>query len=321
MRGTCALLLLSLALPARAADGVSDICPALSFAQPGQMEPLIAKPTELPVRILAFGDFGDGGPTQMELARAMAQYNRRQPFDLGITLGDNFYETGLNSPTHHRWVSDWETPYAPLGIRFYATLGNHDYADPSSPGAEMERSRLSASWCLPRPYYTFAAGPVQLFAIDTDPIRRHDGASIEEQKRWLERALAESQAPWKVVYGHHPIYSTGQHGDTPELIAEILPLLQKHKVDVYLAGHEHDLQALRPEGGVYFFVSGAGGHGLREVTSRTTCREWALGRFAGFTVLEADAAEMEVLFVGADAQVVKGFTLKKGVPAMPDCPR
>jgi tartrate-resistant acid phosphatase type 5 len=321
MRRRCTLLLLFLALPLRAADWVSDLCPALAVAPLGEMEPLIAKATDLPVRILAFGDFGDGGPTQMELARAMAEYDRRLPFDLGITLGDNFYETGLNSPTHHRWVSDWETPYSPLGIRFYATLGNHDYADALSPGAEMERSRLSASWCLPRPYYTFAAGPVQLFAIDTDPIRRHDGATTEEQKRWLDRALAASTAPWKVVYGHHPIYSNGQHGDTPEMIAEILPLLQKHKVDVYLAGHEHDLQALRPEEGVYFFVSGAGGHGLRDVTSRTTCREWALGRFAGFTVLEATAAEMKVLFVGSDAQVVKGFNLKKGVPAMPECPR
>ncbi|HSN86709.1 MAG TPA: metallophosphoesterase [Thermoanaerobaculia bacterium] len=321
MRRSFAVLLLFLALPLASADRVSDICPALSFAQPGQMEPLIAKATDLPVRILAFGDFGDGGRTQLDLARAMAEYGRRQPFDLGITLGDNFYETGLNSPTHPRWASDWETPYAPLGIRFYATLGNHDYADPSSPGAEMERSRLSASWCLPHPYYSFTAGPVQLFALDTEPVRRLDGAYIEAQKRWLENALEKSQSPWKVVYGHHPIYSTGQHGDTPELIAEILPLLQKHKVDVYLAGHEHDLQALQPEGGVYFFVSGAGGHGLRDVTSRTTCREWALGRFAGFTVLDANATEMKVLFVGSDAQVVKGFTLKKGVPAMPECPR
>lgn len=299
----------------------ADLCNPLSFPTPGATIPPAAKPKDASARILAFGDFGDGGDTQLQLARAMAEYDRSNPFDLGITLGDNFYETGLNSPTHPRWETDWETPYGPLGIRFYASLGNHDYADPASPFAEMRRSQRSSTWCLPAPFYTFTVGPVQFFAIDTDPIRRRSRSSTEAQKQWLDRELANSQSPWKVVYGHHPIYSNGQHGDTPELVVEILPLLKKHRVDLYLAGHEHDMQALRPEGGVYFVISGAGGHGLRELSNRTTCQEWALGRTPGFTVLDASATEMKVSFVGSDVRLIRSFSFKKGQAAMPECRR
>ena len=195
-------------VPAPAAVA-GDICKPL-MASPQPVSPP-AIPGVQRVRILAFGDFGTGGRSQRDVARAMAEVDRRSPFDLGITLGDNFYERGLNSPIHPRWRTNWEALYNGLGIRIYAVLGNHDYYDSASPPAEMARSRLSRTWCLPRPYYTFRAGPVQLFAVDTDPIARGD-ASVEEQLSWLDGALAASRAPWKMVYGHHPIYTNGEHG-------------------------------------------------------------------------------------------------------------
>lgn len=39
-------------------------------------------------------------------------------------------------------------------------------------------------------------------------------------------ALRESTAKWKIVVGHHPIKSNGHHGDTQELVAQLLPILQ-----------------------------------------------------------------------------------------------
>ena len=57
--------------------------------------------------------------------------------------------------------------------------------------------------------------------------------------------------------GHHPIYSAGDHGDHPGLLAKFLPLFQKHSVASYIAGHDHDLQHIQMQGFNYV-VSGAG---------------------------------------------------------------
>ena len=65
---------------------------------------------------------------------------------------------------------------------------------------------------MPAAYYTFQAGAVQFFALDTDLIS-------EAQLRWLTESLDKSVATWKVVYGHHPIYSAGQHEDNEDKIA------------------------------------------------------------------------------------------------------
>ena len=67
-----------------------------------------------------------------------------------------------------------------------------------------------------------------------------------------------------MVYGHHPIYSGGNYQDRPDLIASLLPILQ-NRADVYICGHDHNLQALRPEEGVRFYVAGGGGAGLYEL--------------------------------------------------------
>ena len=291
-----------------------DICAALQAGAPPSSPPVI--PDDDPVvRVLAFGDFGeqpgrgrDLGP-QRRLARAMADYARTRPFDFGLTLGDNFYPRGLASPTDPRWETQWENLYGVLGIRFYATLGNHDYFDAASPAAEIARSALSASWCLPRRYYTFVAGPVQFFAVDTTPVEepKYGTDSYRAgQRRWLEEALAASRAPWKVVYAHHPIYTNGDHaldhrpkGTLPAVKAYLLPLLVRHRVDVYLAGHDHDLEALEPEDGVHFFISGAAGRRVEPFDSHE-CRLWGLPETYGFAVLEADAAgrSLTVSFVG-----------------------
>lgn len=296
-----------------------DICSALMAAPPSREIP--AATAAGPVRVLAFGDFGAGTRAQARVARAIAEVHRREPFHFGVTLGDNFYPDGLDSPIHPRWRTQWEEMYGGLGIRVYATLGNHDHHVPASPGAEQARSRLSRSWCLPRPFYTFTAGPVQLFALDTVPIEERS-AMAREQLAWLDGALAASRAPWKVVYGHHPVYTNGSHGGAggvlPAIRDALLPLLKKHRVDIYLAGHDHDLQALAPEGGVHFLISGGGGRDVRPLKSGR-CRTWAESRF-GFLELEADAETLTATFYGDLAQEVHQMRLRQG-ETVRDCPR
>jgi len=259
------------------------------------------KPAPETVRVLAFGDFGNGSAEQKQVAAAMLRHHHQMPFDFAITLGDNFYDQGMPSLNDPRWQSWWAALYDPLEIKFYATFGNHDWGYGDSPAAEILYSERSQSWRLPAPYYTFTAGPVQFFALDTNEVS-------EAQKLWLKEELEKSRALWKVVYGHHPIYSAGTHGDNNGLIRALLPILKGH-ADIYLAGHDHDLEHLKPEGGVHFFISGGGGAKLRE--PKPDPRSLFAKRIHGFTVLEANETQLKVSFIGTDGVVLYAYTLKK----------
>lgn len=260
------------------------------------------KPANKPIRVLAFGDFGTGSPAQKQTAAAMVEYHKQHPFDFGLTLGDNFYGYGMESPTDPRWKTQWEDLYGPLGIKFYATLGNHDwYGIKDSPAAEILYSDKSPDWRLPAPYYTFTAGPVQFFAFDTVELN-------EAELKWLDSELAKSTSRWKLVYGHYHIFSATR-GNNKELIEKLLPILEKHHVDIYLNGHDHNLQELKPEGGVHFFVSGAGGAGLYDMNpyDRSVYKQ----KINGFTVLEADQDHFKISFIGADGKELHQSTLTK----------
>lgn len=272
--------------------------------------PLFAlKPRGKVLRVLSLGDYGAGAPgngqiagePQKQVAAAMLKMQQKKAFDFAVTLGDNFYPTGMYSPTDPRWKTLWSDLYNPLKLRFYATMGNHDWGSPDSPASELMYAKQSPSWTMPAPYYTFTAGPAQFFALDTNEVS-------DLQLAWLRDELAKSTARWKIVYGHHPIYSAGQHADNRTLIARLLPVL-KDRVDVYLAGHDHDLQHLKTEAGVHFFVNGGGGAGIRAITPNE--RSLFAKSAYGFAMLEIDAEKIAVKFVGTDLSELYQYTITK----------
>ena len=236
------------------------------------------------VRVAAIGDFGsasdkpngeagsclvaDGCPChwyQQQATDALAVRHTSKPFGLGLTVGDNFYPSGVKSTSHKHWKCSWKRFYGRLGLVFYPSLGNHDYGgffSQGSPDAQVAYSGTDQTWNMPARYYTFQAGPIQFFALDTVKF-------TEEQIDWLDNALDEkADAKWKVVYGHHPVYSCSKHKDTKRLIKKLLPLLAPEggepRVDAYVSGHDHDLQYIAMNR-IDFFVSGGGG---RENSSR-----------------------------------------------------
>ena len=83
-----------------------------------------------PIHVVAFGDFGTGDVHQKAVASAIALRNSKERFDLGITMGDNFYLCGIRNVKDSKWKKRWEDLYTPLGFPFYAALGNHDYGNP-----------------------------------------------------------------------------------------------------------------------------------------------------------------------------------------------
>ena len=257
------------------------------------------------VRVVAFGDFGQGTEAQKSVAEAMLREHRARPFDFGLTTGDNFYPRGMESPADPRWKSWWEELYTPLGIKFYATLGNHDWVNPDSVAAELIYAGRSESWRMPAPYYTFHAGPVQFFAVDTDEI---SGA----QAAWLREELDKSKAAWKVVYGHHPVFVSNVWGApyTEETRRLLWPVI-KGRADLYLSGHHHSLQHLRsPEDGMHFVTSGGGGAGTYPLNEREPLLLFARSTY-GFTTIEAGERELTFRHVGQDGRELYSYTLRK----------
>lgn len=258
-------------------------------------------PPERAIRVLAFGDYGTGTPAQKQTADTIAAYHKSRPLDFVITMGDNFYSAGMESTSDPRWKTWFEDVYGPLGITFYPTLGNHDWGHPDSPAAEILYK--SKHWNMPALYYTFTAGPVQFFAVDTQSI-----VASEKQARWLDEELSRSTAPWKVVYGHHPIYSAGNYPDRPDLIETMMPAMRNRAV-MFLAGHDHNLQALAPDGGVRFYVAGGGGAGLYPIRQHE--RTVFASSAHGFAVIEADARQITLSLVDATGKTVHTETIRK----------
>ena len=253
------------------------------------------KPMGQPVRVVAMGDFGAGSQGQRDVAAAIVTLGRAHPFDLGITLGDNFYPAGMTGTDDPRWRDWWETLYGPLGITFYPSLGNHEWY--SDDGAASELAYRSPTWRFPAPYYTFTAGPVQFFAIDTTEIS-------EAEILWLDRAIAASTSRWKVVYGHHPIFAPERNakaGIYMTYMQERLWPLLKGRVDAYLCGHQHAMAHMDPRDGVHFFMSGGGGAPLGKVAKNAPGALFAESRF-GFLTLDANAVDMRIAIFDTDGK-------------------
>jgi len=251
------------------------------------------------VRVLAFGDFGDGSERQARLAEAMRKLHAKAPFDLALTFGDNFYPAGMAGPDEPRWDRDFERLYGPMRIRFFPTLGNHDWVLADSPASEIARTARSKVWQMAADRYTFTAGPVQFFAIDTNLISH-------AQLEWLDREIGRSTARWKVVYGHHPIYSYGAHEDEVGVRDVLLPIL-RGRVNLYMCGHDHDLQHIAAEDGVHFVLAGGGGAATRPVAPGP--KSLFAASKNGFAVIEATRSSVTVSLMDEDLNVLHRFTI------------
>jgi tartrate-resistant acid phosphatase type 5 len=264
------------------------------------------------LNFLIFGDWGrQGEQDQVEVAIQMAKAATDLKPQFIISVGDNFYENGVQSVDDPHWQSSFEDVYRDpaLQVPWYCILGNHDYH--ANCDAQTAYHKINPRWNMPARHYVQshqidAVTNADFFYLDTTPMIKgyyKNGSEktraqvitqdVPKQLAWFKAALAASTARWKIVIGHHPIYSGGGHGDTPELIENILPLLHEHKVQAYFNGHDHDLQHLVADG-VNFFDTGAGSqHTLTFYTRRSKFAKSC----SGFTTVSLQADKMDVRMI------------------------
>ncbi|MFM7393801.1 MAG: metallophosphoesterase, partial [Cyanobium sp.] len=211
--------------------------------------------------------------------RAMAALHRRDPVDLVIMAGDNIYDNG----DMREVAAKFERPYQELlkaGVPFHAVLGNHDIRSNNGAGQiAYPGFGMKGRW------YTLRRGPVEFFMHDSN-------VDWPKQMSWLKSSLAASRAPWKVLVGHHPIYSSGLYGDDREAIARLTPLLRRHGVQLYINGHDHNYERSVPINGTTYLTVGHGGAALRPVVPGPNSAK-AVSTY-GFASLHADPDSLTI---------------------------
>lgn len=262
------------------------------------------------LRFFAVGDAGSGEAGQIAIAESMTQYQAEFGASFALMLGDNFYPDGVTSTADPQWQTKFEQMYdsVSLDFPFYAVLGNHDYHQNAIAQVEYTAEHPESRWKMPARYYSFTetlpdSTQVQFFALDTFTILKEDA-----QFAWFEESLQASTADWKIVFSHYPMYSNGKHGYSPALIALLTSSLAEAGVDLYVAGHDHDLQILEPVNGTMHLVSGAGCR-----PRATQCKANTIYAYdqLGFMAFRVSKIELVVNVILKDAELDFCYVIEK----------
>jgi predicted MPP superfamily phosphohydrolase len=206
--------------------------------------PQAPAPPPLPqLKFAIIGDTGTGTKEQYEVAEKLGGSRTTFPFELVIMVGDNMY----GGESERDFQNKFEKPYKALldqGIKFYASLGNHDLPD--------RQIAYKAFNMNGKRYYSFKPKDgIRFFALDSNYMDK-------KQLDWLEGELRTSGSEWKICFFHHPLYSSGEkHGSDVELRKVLEPLIMKYGVDVVFAGHEHFYERIKPQQGIQYFIMGS----------------------------------------------------------------
>lgn len=281
------------------------------------------------ITFFVVGDWGrQGTVNQTGVARLMADVGGVRKPEFVISTGDNFYPNGLNSTKDKLFDLSFKNIYTgtALHVPWYAVLGNHDYGDgylgfcendesktdcdrsPKHQLGQALMSRDSRWFCQRRYTKRFGNGLVDIFFMDTSPmiLEYHETEwskypsgirqqSWESQLKELEADIQSSKASWKLVVGHHPPRSNGNHGNNPDLMQHLEPILKAGNVHAYFSGHDHNLEHLKfSDLDTHYFVSGAGSDCDRGFGGKTG--SMFQYEYSGFTAVEIQGDDMRVDF-------------------------
>lgn len=268
-------------------------------------------------------DWGwNGQKHQQEVADQMAKTADSIGAKFIASCGDNFQVNGIASTQDPLWMISYENVYKGLSLQvdWYPVLGNHDYR--GSPQAEIDYSKISRRWRMTDHYYTFAKKvndsiSARFIFLDTPPLvaeyhkRPDEYPEVARQDtakeiKWLKGVLENSKEQWKIVFGHHPVYSASKtHGNTKEMIERVRPLLEKYHAQLYFCGHDHDFQRLHEKGGkVDYIVTGTGG----EIRPSSTNEMSIFSKSEpGFSVISLKSDSIRICFVGVNGNIIYNF--------------
>jgi acid phosphatase len=280
--------------------------------------------TPATLNFVLIGDWGRmGHDNQVDVATQMGATAAAIGSRFTVSVGDNFYENGVDSVDDPYWQHSFEKIYTHPALQtpWKVILGNHDYR--GNVQAQIDYSATSPRWRLPARYYKSTetlpdGGTVDLFFVDTSPfIKKYLGSKTDisgqdtnAQLAWLDSALTSSTATWKLVIGHHPVYTAlsdgdGYDHDQPDLIARLNPILLKHNIKLYVCGHDHCLQAVQMDG-VTHIVTGAGSE---TYTPGPAIRGGFASGAHGFMTIKMDSTKLDLALIDTSGTTLYAQTI------------
>ena len=257
------------------------------------------------VKFAVIGDSGRGDQAQNEVAQQLVAWRAKFDYDLVLMVGDNIYDRH----TPEDYAAKFERPYKPLldaGVKFQAAIGNHD--DPAQIFYEkfnMGGQRYYTYRRSDQPLGPITGGGVRFFALDS---RSFD----PEQLTWLRKELADTNSKWKIVYFHHPIYTSGRYQTAARTLRNVLePFLVEGDVDVVISGHEHFYERIVPQRGIVYFTTGAAGSLRLNDIRKTDLTARGFDTDYSFMLMEISGDEMFFQAVSRKGETVDAGVIRK----------
>ncbi len=266
------------------------------------------------IRFAAIGDYGSNSEGEKNVADLLKS---KKPYFI-ITLGDNNYPRGCWSSIdrnigqyYHQYIGNYIGKYGEGAAHnsFFPTLGNHDWR---AKWLCLEFGSLPylRYFSLPdnQRYYDFVKGPVHFFALDSDP-HEPDGNTVDSaQYQWFESKIKASKSPFKIVYFHHPPYSSGEHGPYDNMNWPFAAL----GADVVLSGHEHNYERIERNGIVYI-INGIGGPPSLRAPGKNPdeASKFFYSEHNGFMLITASSKRLNMKLINENDEVIDQYIIKK----------
>ncbi len=262
------------------------------------------------------GDFGADSTAEGEVAALVKSWSP----DYILTVGDDNYDTGSASTIDAnigKYYHDYIAPYVgnygagSATNRFFPSLGNHDWGNVDN-NPQGDQPYLNY-FTLPgnERYYTFTEGPIQFFALDSDANEPDGITSTSAQAVWLQQQLAASTATYKIVYFHHPAYSSSSGKEEEEMRWPF----QAWGATAVLTGHAHNYERLIEDNNFPYFVDGLGGE--EDILTFDTPIPGSQIRYNadfGAMLVTADQTQMQFQFITVTGQVIDTYTIPAPQP-------
>lgn len=266
---------------------------------------------------------------QRPVAELMGQMAETVEPECVFAAGDIHHFDGVASTADPLWMTNFETiyPHPELMIAWHPILGNHEYR--GSTQAVLDYSHISRRWQMPARYYTRSytkkGVSIRFILLDTTPLitrYREDSETYPDavkqdadcQLAWLDSTLNAAREQWVVVVGHHPMYAVTGKDDSErtDLQKRLDPILKRHHVDLYVAGHIHNFQHHRTKGSDIDYVVNSSASLARPIDATPSSRADDGLRFAsgmeGFGVVTADAKTLRLAFIDKAGNVIYTIT-------------
>ena len=280
------------------------------------------------------GDMGTGDDNQLRVAKSLKKLIDLENLQFVTGLGDNIYDCGATTVDDIQFVNKFEKPYSKIDdkIKFYMTLGNHDYGEHYCKCQVEDRELLQIKygqlsqkngkkWYMPSRYYTFKRGDIEFFALDAN-VDKQTRKEIDEQIRYMKPKIEKSTAKWKIAYGHQPWVSIGDHGNAPPKLHKFFnSLFGSGLIDIYMCGDDHNKQLiektlLKINKKMILIVCGTGGretdkpYNLENVDGKNDDLQYFSSTYGIATIIE-NIDSLEIKFYDNNCKVEFKYLLKE----------